>query len=132
MIPRTEEGQPRIILVVDDAEDCVTTLDLALRSISGVVVQPARTGEEALRVLAHTMVAAVVTDVRLPAMTGLELIQRIREEPRFDSLPIVVVSADADPGVPRRAAELGASAFFAKPFSPGAVRRKLEELIHAR
>ena len=64
-------------------------------------------------------------------MTGLELVARIREDPRFRSLPILVVSADTDPSTPARALGLGANAYFAKPFSPSAMRKKLEELIHA-
>lgn len=76
-------------------------------------------------------VSAVITDVHLPEMTGLELVARIREDPRFRSLPILVVSADTDPSTPARALGLGANAYFAKPFSPSAVRKKLEELLHA-
>jgi CheY-like chemotaxis protein len=58
-------------------------------------------------------------------------VTRIRQNPRFRSLPILVVSADADPSTPGRALGLGANAYFAKPFSPSAIRKKLEELIHA-
>jgi CheY-like chemotaxis protein len=64
-------------------------------------------------------------------MTGLELVARIRENPRFRTLPILVVSADPDPATPARALSLGANAYFAKPYSPSAMRKKLEELIHA-
>jgi CheY-like chemotaxis protein len=44
-------------------------------------------------------------------------------------MPIVVVSADTDPATPQRVAQLGVSAFFAKPFSPAEVRRKLEQIL---
>jgi CheY-like chemotaxis protein len=64
-------------------------------------------------------------------MNGLELVAQIRKDPRFCSLPILVVSADADPSTPGRALGLGANAYFAKPFSPSAMRKKLEELIYA-
>src|SRR5262249_5883463 len=67
----------------------------------------------------------------LPAMSGLELIARIRENPGYARLPVVAISAVADPEAPQRAFRLGADAFFPKPFSPSAVRRKVEELIHA-
>ena len=60
--------------------------------------------------------------------TGLELISRIRGQARFSALPIVAVSAATDPKAPQAALDSGANAFFAKPFSPSAVRRKLEEL----
>lgn len=119
------------VLLVDDAEDCLFTLDVALQGMPGVVIRSARSAEDALAVLAREPVSAIITDVHLPAMTGLELIARIRREPEFRALPIVVVSADADPAAPQAALESGANAYFTKPFSPGAVRKKLEDLIYA-
>jgi CheY-like chemotaxis protein len=118
------------ILVVDDAEDCIATLNLALEPLPGVVIRPAVSAEAALTDLEGGTFAAVITDIHLPEMSGLELVARIRENPRFRSLPILVVSADPDPSTPARALGLGANAYFAKPFSPSAMRKKLEELIH--
>jgi two-component system, chemotaxis family, chemotaxis protein CheY len=119
------------ILLVDDSEDCIATLILALQTLPGVVIRPSLSAEAALAALDSDTVSAVITDVQLPEMTGLELVARIREDPRFRSLPILVVSADADPSTPARALGLGANGYFAKPFSPSAMRKKLEELIHA-
>jgi CheY-like chemotaxis protein len=119
------------ILVVDDAEDCIATLDLALQALPGIVIRAQPSAEAALAYLEHDRVSAVITDIHLPEMTGLELVARIREDPRFRTLPILVVSADTDPETPARALGLGANAYFAKPYSPSAMRRKLEELIHA-
>jgi two-component system, chemotaxis family, chemotaxis protein CheY len=119
------------ILVVDDAEDCIATLDLALQALPGIVIRAQPSAEAALAFLEHDKVSAVITDIHLPEMTGLELVARIREDPRFRTLPILVVSADTDPETPARALGLGANAYFAKPYSPSAMRKKLEELIHA-
>ena len=119
------------ILVVDDAEDCIATLDLALQALPGIVIRAQPSAEAALAYLEHDRVSAVITDIHLPEMTGLELVARIREDPRLRTLPIRVVSADTDPETPARALGLGANAYFAKPYSPSAMRRKLEELIHA-
>lgn len=119
------------ILVVDDSEDCIATLVLALQTVPGIAVRPSLSAEAALVALESDTVSAVITDVHLPEMTGLELVERIRQDPRFRSLPILVVSADTDPSTPARALGLGANAYFAKPFSPSAVRKKLEELLHA-
>jgi CheY-like chemotaxis protein len=120
------------ILLVDDAEDCLATLEVALQTLPGALVLSARTAEQALQVLAYRAVDAVITDVHLPVMDGLEFIAGIRRESHLRQLPIIVVSADPDPGGPRAALASGADAYFSKPFSPGAVRKKLEELIHAR
>jgi CheY-like chemotaxis protein len=121
---------PSTVLLVDDAEDCLATLDVALQVLPGVVVRLAHSAEAAWEVLARDQVSAVITDIHLPRMTGLELISRIRREPKYRELPILVVSADADPAAPRTALDSGANAYFAKPFSPGAVRKKLKELMH--
>ena len=118
------------VLLVDDAEDCLATLALALEPVPGVAIRFARTAEAGLAVLEQEAVSAVVTDLQLPVMTGLELIARIRGQERFSTLPIVAISAATDPKAPKAALDSGANAFFAKPFSPGAVRRKLEELIY--
>lgn len=119
------------ILVVDDAQDCIDTLDVALCRDSGMRVYPASSAEQALAILDSTTVSGVITDIQLPRMSGLELIAHLRGQPRFQHLPLLVISAEADPGLPRTVLELGADAFFSKPFSPAAVRKKLEELLHA-
>jgi two-component system chemotaxis response regulator CheY len=130
MQPSTLDTATLTVLLIDDQEDCITTLHLALERLPGVVLRSAPTAEAAWEVLRNLPIAAVITDIQLPNMTGLELISRIRREPGLKRLPIVVVSADPDPATPRQALQLGANAFFAKPFSPGAIRKKLEELIY--
>jgi CheY-like chemotaxis protein len=118
------------VLVVDDAEDCLATLALALEATPGFAIRFARTAEAGLAVLREEAVSAVITDLQLPVMTGLELIALIRGQERFSALPILAISAATDPHAPQAALDSGANAFFGKPFSPGAVRRKLEELIY--
>jgi CheY-like chemotaxis protein len=65
----------------------------------------------------------------MPTMDGFELIRQVRQDGRMAALPIIVVSADTDPETPDRIAHLNVDAFFAKPFSPAQVRRKLEQLL---
>jgi two-component system, chemotaxis family, chemotaxis protein CheY len=121
----------RAVLIVEDSENSAATLEIALMAIPRLSVMLARTGIEALRLLDRPgpPVNAVVTDLNMPRMDGFELIRRIREDRRLDATPIVVVSADADPATPARVKQLGASAFFAKPYSPAEVRQKVEQLL---
>jgi CheY-like chemotaxis protein len=76
-------------------------------------------------------VRAMVTDLHMPRIDGFELIERVRADPRHSRIPIIALSGDSDPGTPDRLRRLGADAFFAKPYSPAAVRDKLEQLLNA-
>ena len=132
----TAQVQPELsrhILLVEDSENSAATMELALLGIPGLSVLRAPSGVEALRILteAGRDVQAIITDLNMPRMDGFELIQRIREDGRTSALPIIVVSADTDPGTPERVARMKVDAFFPKPFSPAQVRRKLEQLLDA-
>jgi len=121
----------RAVLIVEDSENSAATLEIAFLGIPGLSVLLASTAFEALRILQRPgpAVRAVVTDLNMPRMDGFEMIRRIREDQGLSSTPIIVVSADTDPGTPDRVAQLGVSAFFPKPFSPAQVRRKLEQIL---
>jgi PleD family two-component response regulator len=120
----------RVVLIVEDTELCRETLEMALMKVPDLAVRSVTTAEEALEWLERNDVCALVTDLHLPLMNGFELIETVRGRPWRSSLPILVISGDSDPRVPTRVAKLGANAFFAKPYSPAAVRHKLEQLIN--
>lgn len=124
---------PRTILIVDDSEGCVTSLEIAIGAIPGIRVALASSGAEAIRSLQREgkAISAVVTDIRMPGLDGFALIRYIREDRNHNSIPIIVVSGDTDPETPTRTSQMGANAFFAKPYSPLAVRNTLERLLYA-
>ena len=121
------------VLVVEDSENSAAMLEIALSGIPAVTVLLAPSALEAWRILNRggLSIHAIVTDLNMPRMDGFELIRRVRADGRLAGTPIVVVSADTDPATPRRIAQLGVNAFFAKPFSPAEVRRKLEQILNA-
>jgi CheY-like chemotaxis protein len=119
-----------LVLIIDDAEQCIETLEVALCGLPGVDVLATESAESALRVMRERRVCAFITDLHLPKMSGFDLIRRVREHPGYAQVPILVISGDSDPGTPERIRALGANAFFPKPYSPSAVRKKLETLLH--
>jgi CheY-like chemotaxis protein len=124
------DGRP--VLVVEDSENSAAMLEIALSGIPEVTVLLAPSALEAWRILNGDgpSIRAIVTDLNMPRMDGFELIRRVRADGRLAGTPIMVISADTDPSTPRRIAQLGVSAFFAKPFSPAEVRRKLEQILN--
>ncbi len=125
-------GTPRTILIVEDSPQTAANLEIALTAVDGALVRVACTGMEALGMLEEAGaagVAAVITDLEMPKMDGFELIARMRANPRYARTPIIVASGSADPDWPDRVMQLGADACFSKPYSPRALRRKLEALL---
>ena len=122
------------VLIVEDSESSAVMLEIVFLGIPGVSVRTVESAAEALRILASGpgAVRVMVTDLNMPRMDGYELIRRVRADQRLSGMPIIVVSADADPATPERIAALGVEAFFPKPFSPALVRRKLEQLLDGR
>jgi CheY-like chemotaxis protein len=123
----------RTVLIVEDAESCATTLEIALLAIPHIHVRVAPTARQALEILSSSAgsFCALVTDLNMPSMDGFELIQRVRSDSRTAQLPIVVISGDCDPQTPERLNRLGANAYFGKPYSPAQVRQKVEQLLDA-
>ena len=119
----------RTVLVVEDTDLCRETLEIALGGLPGVKVLAVSNAEEALEQAASVELCALVTDLHLPDMSGFELIQSLRSRSRYTGLPVVVTSGDSDPHTQINLAQLGANAYFSKPYSPAEVRGILEQLI---
>jgi CheY-like chemotaxis protein len=119
----------RTVLVIDDVDTCASTLELLFDGLSDVDVLTALSAEQAWEILEHASVSAIVTDLEMREMDGFELIERIRSHPLHRAVPIMVITGSSDPDAPRRAAGLGANAFFTKPYSAGRVREEMEHLL---
>jgi len=124
----------RTVLIVEDSENSAATLEIAFLGIPGVSVMMVSSALEALQLLSREgpEVKVIVTDLNMPRMDGFEMIRRLRADGKFSATPIIVVSADTDPGTPDRIAALGVSAYFPKPYSPAQVRRKLEQILDGK
>jgi DNA-binding NtrC family response regulator len=109
---------PRTVLVVDDEKNIRRTLQLVLEG-EGYSVLGAETAGQALKVLAtpQTPVDLVVLDVRLPDMSGLDALAKLRGDEATRDLPIIVISGHATVEDAVLAIKLGASDFFEKPLA---------------
>jgi CheY-like chemotaxis protein len=88
----------------------------ALLRTKGVEVQMADTGKAALETLSkEAPFDAVIMDVMMPEMDGYEAMRRIRQEPRFGTLPVIALTAKAMKGERERCLEAGASDYLSKP-----------------
>jgi two-component system, chemotaxis family, sensor kinase CheA len=106
--------QKHVILLVEDSITTRTQEKRILESASYEVVT-AVNGVDALQKLAGRAFDAVVSDVEMPSMDGLMLTERVRREPKYNELPIILVTSLASEEDKRRGVEVGANAYIAKP-----------------
>ncbi len=115
------------ILVVDDDVNVRRIVTLALSDDSPYEVHSVSSGEAALLHIARNPVDLLFTDIRMPGMNGLELVQRVRElDPKT---AVIVFTVSPQDLTPERAAELKIDCLLEKPVSPERMRLAVDLLL---
>jgi len=108
---------PSRVLIVEDEPD-IRELVVHHLKREGYQVSAASSGEEALRQVQAAPPDLVILDLMMPAMNGLEVCRRLRQDPVTASLPIVMLTAKGDEVDRVLGLEIGADDYIVKPFSP--------------
>jgi two-component system phosphate regulon response regulator PhoB len=118
------------ILIVDD-EDSIRRLVAVTLQGGDYDVLLARDGVEALEVALRERPVLVLLDVSMPGLDGVEVCRRIKADPTLRGATVVMLTAQAQADVQRRATAAGADAFLTKPFSPLQVLELVERKVSA-
>ena len=102
------------VLIVDDQEAARMEIVEQMQDMAANIIEAAN-GKEALDRLAEIVPHLVITDIAMPVMDGLELLQFIRKNPAMESVPVVVMTSNAGVDTREEAFRLGASDFVTKP-----------------
>lgn len=105
------------ILLIDD-DQFVTTLYRAKLQSEGFIVDAAHSGNEALEKLGQNRPDAIVLDLNMPGISGVELLKAIRDVPLWRHIPVIVFSSGYIQTLVNEAAKLGVYKFFAKAQCP--------------
>ncbi|MEL6104554.1 MAG: response regulator [Planctomycetota bacterium] len=121
-------SQKTTILIVDDSESARERVVEVLTTTTIEVIE-AMDGLEGLQATRAGGIDCVITDVNMPRMTGIEMIAEIRKEPRFNDLPILVLSIDGAIHQIAEAKRVGASGWIIKPFKTEILRKAVAALV---
>ena len=119
------------ILIVDDEPSIVISLQF-LMGREGYEVVVAGDGEAALRAIEAAPPDLVILDVMMPKMNGFEVCRRIRAEPRWAAVRVLMLSAKGREVEMARGLELGADAYVTKPFSTKDLVAEIKRLLQVR
>lgn len=117
----------KTILIVDDDEGNRTLLG-AMLEIGGFTVLKAAEGTQCLSILKVYSVDAILLDVMMPGMNGLEVCQAIKSNPAVQHTPVIMVTALSDDGSRQKAFANGANGFLSKPVGFDTLIKQVESV----
>ncbi|MEM9461106.1 MAG: response regulator [Myxococcota bacterium] len=121
----------RIVYVEDNPANFV--LVRKVLEVGGAhVVEQAASGEEGLEQIVAAPPSLVLLDLDLPGMSGLELVEHLRADPRVSEIPIVAISASVMKEERRQALDAGCVWFLEKPFDIQELRRVVAAVLAGR
>ena len=106
------------VLIVEDSRATREMLAAAVQAVGTVEVHTAVSGFEALKVLPRHRFALIVTDINMPDINGLELINFVKKNPHYRDTPLVVITTEGREQDRARGLQLGANEYLIKPFAP--------------
>ena len=116
------------ILIADDEPNIVVSLEFLMRQ-RGYEVRVARNGEEALAAIGEFAPDLILLDVMMPRISGYDLCQRVRENPAWRGIRILMLSAKGRHIEVTKGMAVGADAYVTKPFSTKDLIARVGELL---
>lgn len=117
-----------LILLADDDDLVRSVVRLTLEDREYQFLEAA-TGLEALELCRRHLPDLAILDWRMPGVTGIEVIERLRAEEGTMEIPTILLTANGMPTQIRQGRQAGARAFLVKPFSPLELVRTVEEVV---
>jgi DNA-binding response OmpR family regulator len=116
------------ILIADDEPNIVVSLEFLMKQ-KGYVVKIVGNGDEALDAVGEFGPDLILLDVMMPRMSGYDLCQRIRENPAWHAIKIVMLSAKGRDVEVTKGMAVGADAYVTKPFSTKDLIARVQQLL---
>ena len=118
----------RKVLVVDDEFHIVNIVAIKLRN-NGFEVLTAENGAEGLEIAVRETPDVIVTDFQMPVMSGLEMVEKLRQNSQTASIPVIMLTARGFSIEPQQQQELRIAELCSKPFSPKELLKSIETVI---
>jgi DNA-binding response OmpR family regulator len=124
-----DNSNPKI-LVVDDDHEILTLIAMLLRRI-GAEAWTFPDGQSALQHLSQAVPDLIVLDLMLPDVDGLKILEQVRTQERFHQVPVLILSAKADPDTIRKGLDLGADGYITKPYIANTLIDKVRLMLQS-
>src|SRR4028119_1500300 len=113
------------VLIVEDSKVSRELIVATVESVDGVEAIATASGFEALKLLPRYRFDLIITDINMPDINGLELINFVKKNPNYRDVPLFIITTEGREQDRERGMALGAAEYLVKPFQPGS----LEDLL---
>jgi len=117
------------VLIVDDFSTMRRIVKNILRQLGFVNISEADDGTTAWEVLQKQKIDFVVSDWNMPQMTGIELLRKVRADPKLGEMPFLMVTAEACQENILEAAQAKVSNYIVKPFTADTLKKKIDKIF---
>lgn len=118
------------ILLVEDSATTRSLIRAVIEEIGDFDIVEAPTGFDALKLLPAQDFDMVVTDINMPDINGLELINFVKGNPRYNHIPLIIVTTERSEEDKKRGMALGATAYVTKPFKAPELQGIIRKILN--
>ncbi|MGP1387001.1 MAG: response regulator [Thainema sp.] len=118
------------ILVIDDEPNIHTIVKISLEKFAGWYVLTASSAMEGLQIAQSESLDAILLDVSMPNIDGLQCFEKLRSQPSTETIPVILLTAKVLPSDRKRFDQLGVDGVLAKPFNPMTVWQDVATLLN--
>lgn len=127
--PERESDLPKILIVEDNMEISGFIVNLLGGTYTTLVAENGRSG---LSIASSFIPDLIIVDEIMPVMTGIEMVRRIKQNPRLSFIPIIMLTAKSDIMTENESIKSGIDIFMAKPFEPSHLLARIGQLLKSR
>ncbi|GMU03590.1 response regulator [Corallococcus caeni] len=106
------------VLIVEDSKVSREHIAATVEAVDGVEAVTTASGFEALKLLPRQRFDLIITDINMPDINGLELINFVKKNPNYRDVPLIIVTTEGREQDRSRGMALGAAGYLVKPFQP--------------
>jgi len=107
----------KTIMTVDDSASVRLMVNFTLRELGYEIIE-AENGKDALKKLEKKHIHMMITDINMPEMDGISLVKKVRQNPDYKFIPIIMLTTESQVEKKNAGKQAGATGWIVKPFKP--------------